>query len=65
MLFTGSGAWGWGYGATQPYIIKEYYTSLRIFLPEYYKKDGSLVDLEELTTNQAYFTSVLLSQRTP
>lgn len=33
---------------------------MRIFLPEYYKKDGSLVDLEELTTNQAYFTSVLL-----
>lgn len=69
VLFTVSGAWGseggGGLGSSPPVYYKgiQNYVSLKTFLPEYYTKDGSLVDVEELITNQAYFTSVLCPRR--
>lgn len=69
VLFTVSGTWGLGggVGSSQSVYYKgiQNYVSLKTFLPEYYTKDGSLVDVEELITNQAYFTSVLCPQRLP
>lgn len=69
VLFTVSGAWGLGggVGSSQSVYYKgiQNYVSLKTFLPEYYTKDGSLVDVEKLITNQAYFTSVLCPRRLP
>lgn len=61
------GGWGGGVGSSQSVYYKgiQNYVSLKTFLPEYYTKDGSLVDVEELITNQAYFTSVLCPRRLP
>lgn len=58
---------GGGEGAAPPVYYKgiQNFVLLKTFLPEYYTKDGSLVDVEELITNQAYFTSVLCPQRLP